>query len=121
MTLGTGTQLKIFIKEVPAGSIQDNFRTLQNYVESVNQFMVTESQFVGFQHFDITFTAAAANFKIDHDIGEIPLDLVQTYLTGSATVTWNYANFSKDTIDVTVSAACRVRFYVGTHKAGTPL
>ena len=101
--------------------VRRNFERVQELIDRLNARYKADSQFAGFEHFDVEFSEAVTNKKLDHGIGEIPLDLVETFKTGAGTITYNYDSFDASTIDVTTTDACRVRFYLGVHKEGLPL
>lgn len=101
------------LSDLPDGPIKDNFLMLQEiFDESIWENMVST-------RIEYTFDAAITNEKIAHGLGFTPTDILLTYVSpdSGVTVTWNYDEFDRDFIDVTVSAACTIRFiacgYVG--------
>lgn len=75
----------------------------------------------GFVHFDLSFIKAETNFVMSHNLGFFPLDVIQTAVFGSGSVTWNYNAFTLTTISLTVSGTVsvtnptRVRFFLGRY------
>lgn len=66
-----------------------------------------------FKLFEIITTAAVTNRVIAHPMGIIPVDIIVTRITGG-TVTWAYDSFTKSTIQLTTSAAVRIRVLMGS-------
>lgn len=96
------------IKEISDIHVRKNFEMLQSYFAANNQFL-------GFNFFEQSFSAATANFKLAHGLNYIPLDAVVTQITGKGTATFNYGLFDKTNIDITTTDACRIRFFIGTY------
>jgi hypothetical protein len=68
-----------------------------------------------FDHFALTISKAETNLKIPHSLGFQPKDIIQTSLTGAGAITYNYATFTNQFIDITTTGACEVRFFGGTY------
>jgi len=115
------TPIKLDLDRIPELPLRLNFEKLQDFIDRVNEFQVANSQFVGFEHRTLVVDKAETNLKVAHGLNEKPLDLVQTSIIGSGTITYNYDKFDQDTIDVTTSGPVTVRYYVGTQKAGEAL
>jgi hypothetical protein len=96
-----------FRVEIADEYARENFRMLRDY-------MLLESPFQGFQHFEITLTAAVTNFRYRHSLGFQPKDIIQTSLTGTGVATWNYNLFNDTYLDLTTTGACTVRLFAGT-------
>jgi len=103
--------LKLITHDVQDQVAQENFVRLQD-------FLTATPGLHNFRHMSVTIPQAAVNYKIPHKLGFIPLDIVQTSLTGAGALTWNYAEFDREFLDVTITGACVVRFFVGSHKEG---
>ncbi len=73
-----------------------------------------------FELVEITFTAAKANFKHPHHRGFVPKDVLQLRITGTGTLTWNYALFDRNFLDITVTGPCVVRAFIGSCGEVTP-
>lgn len=98
----------LLIKEIQDTYLRKNFQNLSDYFQAQNQLL-------DFNFFEIVFTAAETNKKLVHGLKTIPQDLIVTQKTGSGSVTFNFGLFTSTEIDVTASAACRVRFFIGTY------
>jgi hypothetical protein len=65
-----------------------------------------------FKFFSLTIPDAVTNLEVFHNLGYVPLDIIETRVTGG-TVTWNYDSFTKDKLSLTTSAAVSIRFLAG--------
>jgi hypothetical protein len=92
--------------------IKDLFKKLADYLNAQH---LLKADFI-FK--EITFTAARTNMKVPHGLNKVPRDLIQLSVTNGIAVTWNYDLFSNTELDVTVSAAGSVRFFIGTYVGG---
>lgn len=99
--------LRLLIKEIKDQYIQNNFEWLQNYI---NEEDLLQSRF---KAFDLDIVGAETNLKIVHGLNFQPLDIIQTFKTGSGSVTFNYDKFDSVNLDITTTGACRVRFFAG--------
>jgi hypothetical protein len=98
-----------FEKELSDQYAVENFSKLK-------EFLVSESPWVGFRFFEVEFKAAATNFDFNHNLAFQPKDAILTFASNSAVVSFQYDSFTKDTVRLTVSAACIVRFLIGAFK-----
>ena len=78
------------------------------------QIFINDSQLIqgSWRFFQYSFTQNATNLKISHDLGFVPLDLIQTSARGLGAIVWNYNGFTATQLDVTIS---------GTPTVGRPL
>lgn len=93
--------------------VQDQV-TRENF-QRVADFFATENQLLGFKHYELTFSQAVTDFTHPHGLKFVPKDVIQTSLIGSGAITFNYAKFNRDTISITTTGPCVVRFYLGTY------
>ena len=101
--------IKLFVKEIKERFSQENFETLQNYIQD-------EALLKGeFKFFEITFTQAETNYKFPHKLGFQPKDVIQTSLTGAGSLTWNYDSFDSTNLNITTTDACVVRAFIGRY------
>lgn len=84
---------------------------LQKVEEYLNDFDVLKGEW---KFFEITFSGAVTNFKYPHNLPFIPRDIIQTSKTGSGSITWNYAEFDKDNLNITTTGALTVRALIGS-------
>lgn len=101
---------RLYKSEVLDEYTRENFKNLREY-------LLQETVLQGFKHFVITVSKAETNLRFKHNLGFKPLDLIQTSLTGAGSITWNYTLFDTDFIDLTSTAACEVRLFLGTYSA----
>jgi hypothetical protein len=104
---------KLLLREIEDQYTLKNFEFLQKLLDDFALFKGR------FSFFTITFTTALTNFKFKHGLGFIPKDILQTSLTGSGTITFNYTEFDRDNLDITVTGPCVVRFYAGSYEEDT--
>lgn len=95
-------------KQVQDQYIRKNFVNLQQYFQSQNQLL-------NFQFFDIVFSAAVTNQKVQHGLSYIPRDIIMLAVTGSGLVTFNLGIFDSTNMNITTTGACHVRFFAGTY------
>jgi len=90
---------------------------LREQLEVVDDFLV-ENPYARFKGrvFELTFTAAATNYRVLHNLKRTPKDAWMTYITpdsGGVWITFNWDEFDTEYFDVTVNGACTVRVMVG--------
>lgn len=90
---------------------RENFRALNDYLQGLTNLL-------GFRHIEIVFPRALTHFKVPHNLGFQPKDVIQTSLIGAGALTWNYDKFDSTSLDITTTGACTVRAYIGTHVEG---
>lgn len=103
-----GQKPVLLTKEITDIYTRKNFENLKDYFS-------TENQLLGFKFFDQSFSGAQENIKIAHGFSFIPQDILVTKVTGAGIVQFNYGLFDQSTLDISVTDACRVRFFVGTY------
>ena len=89
---------------------------LQIIRESLNKIPLLRGEF---EHFALSFEEAITGHTFNHNLGFQPKDVVQTFLTGTGQVTWNYADFTKTKLSITVTGPCTVRAFIGAYKEQT--
>lgn len=104
--------LVLTLQDIKDKYVRKNFEALKAYLTA----LTPTTGIPGFKLITITFTQAETNFKHPHGLGKTPLDLIQTSKTGAGAITWNYALFDSQFLDITVTDACVVRAYVGTNQ-----
>jgi hypothetical protein len=98
----------LLVKEMQDAYVRENFLRIQEFIRNL--------PLEGFKHFEITFTEKQANKKVAHGLSFKPKDVIQTSITGSGSVTWNYATFTDKYIDVSSTGPCVVRAFIGSHE-----
>ncbi len=101
--------LRLFLERISDPYTRDQFQKVFEYVRDT---AILRGEF---KFFSYTFTKAETNYRIPHGLGFLPLDVLQTSLTGAGTLTWNYTLFTDTYLDVTTSAACVVRAFIGRY------
>jgi hypothetical protein len=101
---------KLLISEINDPYIRDNFRRIEDILRS-------ESLLKGsFKFFEIEIDGAVTNLKYSHNLGFVPKDVIQTSITGSGSLDWNFPNFTKDFLDITTTGPVTVRAFIGTYQ-----
>ncbi len=95
------------LSEIKDTYIQQNFKRLSDFFKK-------NKQFVDFKHFEIVFTSAQTNYRLQHGLGFVPLDIIKTKFTGTGNLTFNYDKFTTEEIDITTTGECAIRFFAGT-------
>lgn len=101
------------VRDLLADTVQDPaarqaLRWLQDYLQIGVPLLSGD-----FRVFELEFNAAVTALAIPHNLPFIPTDIIQTYVTNSATVTWLYEQFTTTNFVITTSGACKVRFLAG--------
>lgn len=94
--------------------IEDEY-SRENF-QRISDFFRVQNHLFNFKHFEVEFPGAVTGFKFRHGLGFQPKDVIQTSLIGAGSLTWNYTEFNKDTVSMTTTGACVVRFFLGTYK-----
>ncbi len=103
-TLNTNDVADVYVRE--------NFKSLK-------EFLQKEHQLLGFKFLEITVPGAVTNYAYPHGLGFVPSDIIETSRkqNGSltlGTLTWNYASFDQNNLNLTTTGALVVRLFVGS-------
>ena len=103
------------ISEIADQYIRRNFERLRDHLSQ-------ESPLLGFRHFELVFTSPQSHFKLKHNLGFLPKDVILTSQLGSGSVVFNTPLATADSLDLTVSGAITpqtpytIRFFAGTYQ-----
>jgi len=100
----------LFLDEVKDEYIRENFKFIADYIRD---FPLEKGQF---KFFKIEVSSPLTNFKWPHKLGYQPKDVIQTYVSNGATITWNYDSFTNELLDLDASTACTIRAFVGRYE-----
>lgn len=100
--------IKLLVKETTDDITQENMKRLQHEMTIVQHILRGQWKF-----FKITLPSAVTNYTYPHLLGFVPEDIMQTSLIGAGALTWNYSLFDKTNINLTTTAACVVRGFMG--------
>jgi hypothetical protein len=100
----------IILKDVQDIYVRENFFRLDKFLKKYPLFRA-ELYF-----FELTFVAAVTNERRPHGLTFKPLDIIQTSLIGSGSLTWNYDRFDLKNLDVTTTGPCTVRAFIGAYR-----
>lgn len=96
-------------KDIEDESSRDNFKKLQDFLSSIPLLKGD------FKFFEISVSSAVTNFKFKHNLSFIPMDVLQTYVSGGVSVTWNYDSFDRTNVDITTDGATTIRAFIGRY------
>lgn len=109
---------RIPIREISDVNVQDALNALMAYLRS-------ESPLLGFRHFEIVLTEPVTNLKYSHGLGFLPEDVLTSFISNHGSLTWNYAKFDSENLDLTVAGdtisatnPCVIRFFAGSYRSG---
>lgn len=111
--------LNYFTREIQDAYIRENFQRLREYFRNDP---VVQSQFT-FATYDISDKSPSPAYPFTQDVPHAlkftPTDVILLSVTNddAASVTFNYDDFTDTTLNITVSAACTVRAFVGRYGA----
>ncbi len=103
------TAISLYRKEVEDEYSRENFKRLQDFI---NNSPLNKGEF---KFFEIQLSAAVTNQKWRHGLGFVPMDVLQTYVSGGVTVTWNFDLFDRTNLDLTTSGATTIRAFIGRY------
>jgi hypothetical protein len=101
--------MKLLTAEIEDPNVQENFKRIERAFE--DQKMLKGS----WQFFDLSFDQAIIKKPFAHNFKFIPKDVIQTYISGTGIVTWEYDSFDRNSIYVTTSGPVKVRAFVGLY------
>lgn len=106
--------ISLLYDDIEDEKIRENFRLTEQYI---NSFALLRGNF---RHMVISTDTDLTNKKVAHNLGFRPLDLIQTSITGTGTLTWNYSQFDGVNLDLTTASTDStdpliVRFFVGRY------
>ena len=97
-------------KDIEDEYIRENFKRLTKFLQDFRFF---RGEWI-FKEFSVT--SAVTALGITHGLGFRPTDVIQTSVIGAGAVTFNFASFTTDTINITTTGACTVRCFIGAYK-----
>ena len=101
---------RFLLDKVKDEYVRDNFRRVKEYLAA------DIMRKMSFQFFEWELTDSGT-YVYPHSLGFQPLDVVQLSVRrpDTATVVWNYDDFTATNVSFTVSAACTVRALIGRY------
>lgn len=104
--------MKFLLAEISDVYIRQNFERLRDYFSG---FALGNGKF---QFVEIEVTAAGRS-TYRHTLGFVPKDVIQTRLTGTGALTWEYDSFSSQQLVLTTTGPLKVRAFVGSYQEGS--
>lgn len=103
------------MKKFDYGKISDPI--LREYIQDLQDEINNQAILKGeWKYFEYEFDKAETNLKVPHNLKFTPIDVVQTYISGSGSITWNYSSFDGENVDITTSDACIVKAFIGRYR-----
>lgn len=106
--LGSQVKPQLNLKDIKDSYIRKNF-------EEINLANISANHLQGFKFFEFTFAKGDGHFRPAHGLPAIPKDIIILKICGPGLVQFNRDLFSATQLDMTVSDACTIRFFVGTY------
>lgn len=100
----------LILKDIKDEYVRENFFRIQEFILN---FALFRGEWTFFTY---EFTAAVTDTKIPHGLTFKPTDVIQTSLTGSGVLTWNYDKFTDKLLYVTTTGPCTVRAFIGAYR-----
>lgn len=95
--------------------IRETFRLIDKYFRDTDFFNGE------FKHYEIVLSKAVTDYQFSHNLGFVPKDVLTTFISGGATLTWKYDNFTRTYVQFTTSAATTIRCFIGRFDKGVQL
>lgn len=102
--------MTFFIREIKDTYVQENFKQLDGILADD---ILAKGKFKFFQ---IDVSGAVTNQPRMHFLGFSPKDIIQTSSIGTGLLTWNYANFTSESIYFTTTGPVIVRAFIGRYE-----
>lgn len=102
-------QLVVHQTEQTPKVIEDNFDRIRQYTDNLLM-----GRFEG-AHVEYVIEGAVTNLRLPHGLNFQPKDIIETSRTGAGSLTWNYALFDREEIDITTTGAVTVRAFIGVY------
>jgi len=106
-----GSGPDIILKDIEDEYVRENFARLDAFLQKFPLFRAN------FKFFEIEIPRAVTNWRVNHGLGFVPTDILVTQVS-SGEVTWNWSLFTRDYLDITTTAACTIRAFIGAYREG---
>ena len=103
------TRPKFFLKETLDKYIRENFYRLDLFFKDED---ILKAEF---SFFTLTIPAAVTNKKFAHNLSFVPTDVILLSVSkpDTTTVTWHYDKFDRENVEITTTAECTIRAFLG--------
>lgn len=100
------------LRDLMTDNVQDPYvrqalRWIQDYVAQI-PLLKADLAF-----FELEFAKAETALKIPHGLPFVPVDVIQTYISGAGVATYLYDQFDETNFYITTTGACKIRFLAG--------
>lgn len=103
--------IDLILKDIKDEYVRENFVRIKSFVQDQ---AILRGEWV---FFEIEFSQAQDNFEYPHNLGFQPKDIILLSIRSpdDASVIFHYDDFDRTNFNLTVSAACTIRFLAGTY------
>ena len=103
--------LKFFLKELEDKFIRENFYRLDKFLR---EDALKKAEF---SFFELVVLGTVVNKKFAHNLSFKPTDVILLSITkpDSATVTWHYDKFDRESVEISTSGPCTIRAFLGRY------
>jgi hypothetical protein len=101
--------VNISLREIADRYIREAFQGIVNFIKR-------HALFRGKWEFVEHTASSAGTYKIRHSLRSVPKDVIQTSLTGTGSLSWQYNQFTSEYVEVTTTGACTVRAFIGSYQ-----
>ena len=100
----------IILKDIGDNFVKENFFRIMKFFKSEPLFRTN------FKHFEIEMKGPVTKQKVQHGLGFVPTDVIQTRILGPGALVWEYADFDDKNLVLTTTGACKVRAFIGAYR-----
>lgn len=105
--------IQLFDREITDKHTRENFVRIRQYVKGDSW---GKGRFIFFEK-DLAAKTYPAAVSFLHGLNFQPKDVIPLAITpDTATATWKYDSFSRDSVYLTISAACTIRAFIGRYE-----
>ena len=103
------------IKDIKDPVVKENFKKLNSDFRDVP---LLNGQFKFFS-IDLVSTTYPAEIQFKHGLRFVPKDILQTSVTGTGGIVWDYAAFTSEYLYGTITGPVTVRAFIGNYQEGS--
>ncbi len=103
--------IRLLYKDVKDPATHESLNRVEAFL---NDISLLKGQF---QFREVVFTAGSypATVKTFHKLAFVPKDVLMTSVIGPGTLTWEYGQFTRESLVATITNKVTARFFVGTY------
>lgn len=104
------SELELILREIEDKHTRENFARLLRYVQ---EEPILQGNWKLHEYFT---DKAVTNFRMEHNHGFVPSDIITLSVVGDRNWQFNYDKFTKKHLDITTAGATKIRFLSGSYK-----